>query len=199
VPKFENIREMENKSKIAGVDYWPDNIHQVNQSGKSPSLLRQAILFLFIFALFQVGWLLIRENAFGHFVRGEITVKPAVALINLFSPTIDAQAIGNQILAPGGGLVIKLGCEGLEAMFILIAAMVISNVNFKNKLKGILTGILLVYGLNQARILLLFYTNRTDKALFHLLHATIAPIVLIALVGIFYYWWLSKHQYTFES
>ena len=187
---------MQKKKQIAGIDYWPDNTEFVDQYEAKPSLLRQTILFFFVFALFQVGWLLLRDNAFGHFVRGEITVKPAVTLINLLSPSIHAQALGNQIIAPGGGLVIKLGCEGLEAMFILIAAIIASSVKFKNMISGLLMGTLLVYVLNQARILILFYTNRADKALFHLLHATIAPIVLIAIVGIFYYWWLNKNQIT---
>ena len=187
---------MPKKKQIAGIDYWPDNTEFVNQHEPKPSLLRQTILFFFIFALLQVGWLLLRDNAFGHFVRGEITVKPAVTLINLLSPSINAQALGNQIIAPGGGLVIKLGCEGLEAMFILIAAIIASSVKFKNMISGLLMGTLLVYVLNQARILILFYTNRADKALFHLLHATIAPIILIAIVGIFYYWWLNKNQIT---
>jgi exosortase/archaeosortase family protein len=187
---------MHKKKQIAGIDYWPDNTEFVDQQKEKPSLLRQTILFFFVFSLLQVSWLLLRDNAFGHFVRGEITVKPAVTMINLFSPSIHAQALGNQIIAPGGGLVIKLGCEGLEAMFILIAAIIASSVKFKNMMSGLLMGTLLVYVLNQARILILFYTNRADKALFHLLHATIAPIVLIAIVGIFYYWWLNKNQIT---
>jgi exosortase/archaeosortase family protein len=189
---------MHKKKQIAGIDYWPDSTELVTKHQEKPSLLRQTMLFFFAFALLQVSWLLLRDHAFGHFVRGEITVKPAVAMINLFSPSIHAQALGNQILAPGGGLVIKLGCEGLEAMFILIAAILASDVKFRNMLMGMLTGTLLVYVLNQARILLLFYTNRSDKALFHLLHATIAPIVLIAIVGIFYYWWLNKNQISIQ-
>jgi len=185
---------MPKKKQIAGIDYWPDNTEFVDQQEAKPSLLRQTILFFFVFSLLQVAWLVLRDHAFGHFVRGEITVKPAVTMINLLTPNIHAQAYGNQIIAPGGGLVIKLGCEGLEAMFILVAAMIASSVKYKNMINGLLMGTLLVYVLNQARILLLFYTNRADKALFHLLHATIAPIVLIAIVGIFYYWWLNKNQ-----
>jgi len=158
-----------------------------------PSLFRQALEFLLIFICLQFSWLSERDQEFGHFIRGNITVKPAVMLINLLSPQIHAVAFGNQIIAPGGGLVIKLGCEGLEALFILIAAFATSSLSRSTMFMGIFIGTLYIYALNQARILLLFYTNRVDKALFHLLHTTIAPMVLITLVGLFFHWWLKTH------
>jgi exosortase/archaeosortase family protein len=182
-----------NKEPIAGIDYWPDVTEWKNPLPVQPSLFHQALVFLLIFICLQFNWLLLRDHAFGHFIRGEITVKPAVMLINSLSPQIHAIAFGNQIIAPGGGLVIKLGCEGLEALFILIAAFATTSLPRSTMCKGILIGTLYIYALNQVRILLLFYTNRVDKALFHLLHTTIAPMVLITLVGLFFHWWLMTH------
>jgi exosortase/archaeosortase family protein len=181
------------KDPIAGIDYWPDVADWKNPIPEQPSLLRQALVFLLVFICLQFSWQSVRDNNIGHFIRGEITVKPAVMLINSLSPKIHAVAFGNQILASGGGLVIKLGCEGLEALFILIAAFATSSLSRPSMCKGIVIGTLYIYVLNQARILLLFYTNRADKALFHLLHTTIAPMVLITLVGLFFYWWLMTH------
>lgn len=188
---------MSKKIPIAGVDYWPDAAEWDNiptPSPEPPSLIVQALLFLLVFATLQVGWLLIRDNAFGYFIRGDLTVKPAVMLINTLSPQIHAKAYGNQILAAGGGLVVKLGCEGVEALFILIAAFVTAPLSRADKLKGILCGTLFVYGFNQIRILVLFYAYRADKPLFYLLHGTIAPLALIALAGLFFHWWLVKHS-----
>jgi exosortase/archaeosortase family protein len=61
-------------------------------------------------------------------------------------------------------------------------------------LGGIINGSLLIYAVNELRILALFYAFRTDKALFQLLHGTIAPLILITIAGAFYYFWLQKHQ-----
>lgn len=141
-----------------------------------------------------MGWLFLRDNTFGHFIRGDLTVKPAVMLINTFSPQINATAYGNQILAAGGGLVVKLGCEGVEALFILIAALVTAPLSRKSILNGIFYGTLFIYSFNQLRILALFYAFRADKPLFYLLHGTIAPLALIALAGLFFHWWLVKHS-----
>jgi exosortase family protein XrtM len=184
------------KQPKAGIDYWPNQLEWTDapkHKTKQPSLIIQALLFLLVFAILQVGWLLVRDNAFGHFIRGDMTVKPVVKLINFLSPQINAMALGNQIIAPGGGLVVKLGCEGVEALFILLAAFLITPLSRSAMLKGILFGTVLVYVLNQARILLLFYAFRADKPLFLLLHGTIAPIALIALAGLFFHWWLMKY------
>ena len=187
---------MTKKTPIAGIDYWPDATDWQNAptpTHNPPSLIVQALLFVSVFAVLQVSWLLVRDNSVGHFIRGDVTVKPAVALINLISPQIHATAFGNQILANGGGLVIKLGCEGVEALFVLIAALVTASLPRSALLKGMLWGTLFVYGFNQVRILVLFYAFRSDKALFGLLHNTIAPLVLIGFAGIFFYLWLAKY------
>lgn len=178
-----------------GQDYWPNEAEWLSQPvNKTHSLITQALLFALIFAALQLSWLVVRDNSFGHFIRGDLTVKPAVHLINLFSPQINASALGNQILASGGGLVVKLGCEGVEALFILLAALITAPLSRSAMLKGMLIGTLFIYAFNQARILILFYAFRADKPLFQLLHGTIAPLALVALAALFFHWWLSKYS-----
>lgn len=196
---------------IPGVDYWPDqsewpnqgqysqgkytpdNSHQ-DQPNPAGALLTQALVFILLFVLMQAGWQMVRDDAIGHFIRGTVTVKSAVMLIHLLTPQIQASALGNQIVAPGGGLVIKIGCEGVEALFILIAGLLSVTMAWRAKLSGILLGCMLIYAVNEIRILILFYAFRADKALFQLLHGTIAPLALIAIAGLFYHYWLLNNQ-----
>jgi exosortase family protein XrtM len=184
------------QTPIPGVDYWPDEADWQKippEPAKPSSLLVRALLFLSVFSSLQVMWLLVRDNTFGHFIRGDLTVSPAVFLINTLTPTINATALGNQILAQGGGLVVKLGCEGVEALFLLVAALVTAPLSWRHKCMGIAYGTLFIYVFNQLRILSLFYAFRADKQLFHLLHGTLAPLILIALAGLFFHFWLLKH------
>lgn len=179
---------------IPGADYWPDNFVEQDVVTKQMGVVTQVIIFLLCFSVLQVGWQVVRDDDFGHFVRGAATVKPATQMIHWLSPQIDAVANGNQIKATGGGIVVKIGCEGLEAMFILIAAFIVAPLNLMPKLVGILVGTLIIYFSNQVRIVSLFYAYRADKSLFYLLHGTITPIILVAISCLFFYCWLMYFQ-----
>lgn len=179
---------------IPGADYWPDNFVEQDLVTKQMGVVTQVIIFLLCFSVLQVGWQVVRDDDFGHFVRGAATVKPATQMIHWLSPQIDAVANGNQIKATGGGIVVKIGCEGLEAMFILIAAFIVAPLNLMPKLVGILVGTLIIYFSNQVRIVSLFYAYRADKSLFYLLHGTITPIILVAISCLFFYCWLMYFQ-----
>jgi exosortase family protein XrtM len=184
---------------IPGKDYWPDNFNEqaINHT-KKMSVFAQVFIFMLCFAVLQFGWQMLRDDDFGHFIRGAATVKPATQIIHLITPQIDAIANGNQIKASGGGIVVKIGCEGLEAMFILIAAFIVAPLKLTPKLLGIIVGTLLIYIANQVRIVSLFYAFRADKPLFYLLHGTVTPIILVAISCMFFYYWLAHYQQATE-
>lgn len=125
----------------------------------------------------------------------EATVKPAVALLGLISPGLGASAAGASIKAPGGGLNILNGCEGTEVMFLLAAAFMALRLRWRARLKGLALGMLLVFALNQARILALFYAYRHDRAVFDLLHTLVLPALLIALTTLYVHGFL-RHDDT---
>jgi len=150
-----------------------------------------ALLFLAVFFVLQMAYGASRGGAFEHFVIGDLTVVPAAALIRLLTPSIAVQALGNQLLAPGGGITVLKGCEGTEVMFMLAAAFAAVVMPWRRRLAGLGLGLLLVFGLNQLRLVTLFYVHRGDPSLFGLLHGTVAPIVLVIAVALYVFWWLD--------
>lgn len=132
-----------------------------------------------------------RGSPFEHWVIGDLTVRPTAWLLNVISPDIGVQALGNQLRAAGGGLVVKKGCEGVEIMFMLIAAFGAVSLPWKRKLLGLGLGLVLVYGINQIRLVALFYAYRHDVELFNLLHGTVTPVVLVLLVALYCLAWFG--------
>ena len=55
-----------------------------------------------------------------------------------------------------------------------------------------LCGAVVIFVINQARVLILFYAYRADHLLFDRLHATITPIAVVLLIGLYFYAWLSR-------
>ena len=112
---------------------------------------------------------------------------PAAALVQVITPEANARPDAASIKAPGGGLNILNGCEGTEIMFLLIAAFAAVRLSGRRKLTGLALGLGLVFVLNQARILTLFYTFRNERSLFDILHTTILPAVLVVAVALYFY------------
>ncbi|HTY50750.1 MAG TPA: hypothetical protein VMB48_13760, partial [Steroidobacteraceae bacterium] len=151
------------------------------------SLLRRALPFALAFAALQFGWQCLREGSAGRFVIEMATARPAAALVNLVTPGAHAHAQGSTVQARGGGLHIINGCDGTETLFLLAAAFVAAPIAPRARLTGFLIGTLVVFAVNQLRILALFYVLRGEPAWFEALHATITPIGVVLLVALYFH------------
>lgn len=154
--------------------------------------LRFAFLFLLGFFLLHYAYSASRGSLVEHLVIDIATVKPGAAFINLVSPEADAVASGHRIVSPEGTLSILNGCEGTETMFLLIAAILAFSASWKRRIAGALAGILLVYALNQCRIVALFLAVRQDRNWFDMLHGYVAPTLIIALSALYFLWWSNE-------
>jgi exosortase/archaeosortase family protein len=156
-------------------------------------MLWRCVVFALTFAILQLSWQGLRETALGRVLVEQVTVGSAVALVNTFTPSVQARADGPTVRAGSGGLNIVNGCDGTETLFLLAAAFVVAPLPWRRRLGGFLLGLPVVFVVNELRILALFYANRDDAALFDLLHATVTPIAVVLLVAGYFYAWLFGH------
>jgi len=157
-------------------------------SGKE---LRFALVFMLVFCILQFSYQSGRGGPVEHLVIDVATVYPSAALINIIDPDKQATASGQRILSPQGSLSILKGCEGTETLFLLAAAIAAFRAPWKDKLKGLLLGTSLVYCLNQARIVALFFASQQSRHWFDMLHGYIAPSLIIVLSALFFLWWAN--------
>jgi exosortase/archaeosortase family protein len=151
------------------------------------------LLFLAVFVLLQAAWGVARGTQVERAVIDQATVHTARFLIRLIEPSLPVAAEGSRLKAPGGGINILNGCEGTEVLFLLYAALAAAAMPWRGRILGALVGTLLVFALNQGRVVALFYAYRSDRAMFDLMHGTVAPLVLIALTLLFFVYWLERH------
>ena len=158
---------------------------------QSHNLLKTALIFFILFGLLEVTYNTARDTNFSKFIIEQLTVATSASVLQVLIPGEEIISRNNRILSPSISLSIIIGCEGTEILFLLIAAIIALNVPLKHKIHGIIAGTVLVYILNQIRIVSLFFALKHNKSLFDALHSYIAPILIIFIVGFFFSVWIS--------
>jgi exosortase family protein XrtM len=152
----------------------------------------RTVLFLCVFWALQSAWESVRGGPIEHWVVHDATVVAAAQIIDRLTPAIEVEASGATLLARGGGLRVLRGCEGVEAWFLLLAALTAAPMRWRRRITGMLFGTALVYVVNQLRIVALFYLYRLDRDLFAAMHGAVAPLLVVVIVGLFFRTWLHR-------
>jgi exosortase H (IPTLxxWG-CTERM-specific) len=104
-------------------------------------------------------------------------------LIMLFDPNVATEGIVIRSLTNGFAVAIAPGCDGIEAVIILVAAVVAFPSPWKHKIAGVVIGFFAIQALNLVRIISLFYMGQYSQVAFDWFHLYLwqALIVLDAL------------------
>lgn len=155
--------------------------------------------FIAVFITLQSLYEVAKGTWIERLIIDHATVQMAAWVINAVDPTVGVQPVGPRLRAPGGGINILNGCEGTEAAFLMMAAMLVAPLPLRARLGGLLVGTLVVYALNQARVVALFYAFRNDKLVFDMLHGIVGPLLLIIAATVFFMVWLNRHTVNADT
>jgi exosortase H (IPTLxxWG-CTERM-specific) len=111
-------------------------------------------------------------------------------LMRLFDHTVIAHQDQIVNAFTGAGIQIVAGCSGVEAVLILVSAVLAFPAPWKHKLAGVVLGFFAIQSLNLVRIISLYYLHQWNQVWFDWFHLYLwqALIVLDALV--FWLIWL---------
>lgn len=157
-------------------------------------MLRFTLFFLGVFVLLQWAYPMFSDTVVYRFYLETLTVQPSAALIQWIAPHDGVLARDHRLLWSGGGLSLYNGCDGAEAMKLLIAAFIAIAGPWRARLLGAALGLLFIYILNQGRIVGLYFAARHDRAWFELIHGIIGPLSIIALTTLFFAWWMGRNE-----
>jgi len=155
-------------------------------------VISRALIFVAAFAALQLGWQWLDGGSVHRWIIDQGVVAPAAAVGRLLTPGLGVHADGNHLRGTGGGLNIVNGCDGMETVFLLLAGFLVAPLAWRGRVIGMGLGIVVVYALNQARILALFYSHLRNAQLFDLLHGVVTPVLMVLAIAAYYYVWLRR-------
>lgn len=148
-------------------------------------MLRFIILFLVYIAILFPLELVPPVDRYVIMPFTDAVATVSVWIVSLFDS--HAIAVGNALQSTSNGftLLVVRGCNGVEAVIILVSAMLAFPAPWKHRLIGIGLGFIAIQALNLVRIISLFYLGQWNQTWFDWFHLYLwqALIVLDALVA----------------
>jgi len=148
-----------------------------------------AVFVVCLVVLFTVD---ILEPVQEHVILGFTTgiAHLAVWLMHPFDATVVAQANEIRHGYNGPGISIVAGCSGVEAVLILVSAVLAFPSPWKHKLAGIALGFLAIQALNMVRIISLYYLHEHAPVWFDWFHLYLWQALIILDALVFWLIWL---------
>lgn len=120
----------------------------------------------------------------------EALARISASLIMLFDSNVAAYGKILQSTTNGFAVSIEAGCNGIEAAIVLIAAMLAFPAPWKNRIFGILAGLLAVQLLNIVRVISLFYLGQWNLNVFDWAHLYLWQALIMLDVLIVWLVWI---------
>ena len=111
-------------------------------------------------------------------------------LVKGFDPNVLVSGKILQSTTNGFAVSIEAGCNGVEATIVLVAAMLAFPAPWKNKIIGLVAGIVAVQGLNIVRIISLFYLGQWNYSVFEWAHLYVWQALIMLDVLIVWLLWV---------
>ena len=148
-------------------------------------------LIRFVFLLTALFGLSLAPFVYTHVVLPwtEAVAALGTAAAGLLDP--DVMAAGKRIISRETGFSVSIepGCNGLEPMLLLAAAMLAYPAAWRHRLIGFLSGVGFIQAANLARILTLYYLGQWSPLLFEWAHLYVWPaLIVLDAVVVFLVW-----------
>ncbi len=161
--------------------------------------IRFLLLFVGLMALLNFVYFLLGATLVEDFILTALTAKPAFAIIHFLTPAEQAVLNGTQLSSPLVSFEIVRGCEGMEGILLMISAMCAFSMAWKEKLKGILLGVVFIYLFNLLRIVGLFYLMTYYAGAFYFAHLFVGQSITIVIVSVYFVLWTSRSMKNHEN
>lgn len=130
----------------------------------------------------------VQQSVIIPFTHSLATISSAIMMP--FDPDVLAYGKIIQDRQSGFAVSIESGCNGVEAIIMLAAAVIAFPAPWKSKVIAIISGFFAIQILNIGRIITLFYLGQWDSTIFEWSHLYIWPVMIMVDVLIVFLVWL---------
>jgi exosortase H (IPTLxxWG-CTERM-specific) len=149
-------------------------------------LVRFAVLLLIFFVVIWLGP--VDRHVIAPFTRG--LARVSAVLLNLFGKGVSVS--GSVIQGHGFAVDIKGGCNGVEAMLLLCAAIAAFDAPWRARLLGLLAGSAALMSFNIARIVSLYMIGERWRQLFETFHLAVWQTIMFAVAASIFAFWSGR-------
>lgn len=121
----------------------------------------------------------------------------SVWLITLFDDNVISYGKIIQSTTNAFAVSIERGCNGLEAVIILVSGVMAFPAKFRDKMAGLAVGFIAIQALNLVRIISLFYMGQYSKVWFDWFHLYLwQALIILDAVFVWLIWlrWVARRQ-----
>ena len=111
-------------------------------------------------------------------------------VVQFFDPTVEARGIVLRNMENGAAVAILPGCNGIDAMIVLLAAIASFPASWREKAIGLIVGFGALQALNIVRIICLFYLLQWNMDWFEWAHLYIWQVLIMLDALIVFFLWI---------
>jgi exosortase family protein XrtM len=150
--------------------------------------ISRALLFAGVFLAATAVHYLMRPSI-APVLNRDINARSAASLINTLTPDTKVHVDGYAIGMGQTFVRVSAGCDGLDSLLMILAAIAVYPMPLGRKLLGLGLATLLVYSLNVCRIAGLWYCLKYRPVWFDTAHQTVGQTVIIVACVLFFALW----------
>ncbi len=160
----------------------------------TPTTKRRLAFFVkFVIAISIAVALLSLAFVDTNVVRPFSAFQTSAAAIVLRAARQNVQATGTILAQKSYAVDVKNGCNGIEALALLVAAIGAFPAPWKSRLLMMLTGSVLLVAVNIVRIVSLFVILRDYPAAFEFMHVVVWQVALFLFIVAFFVKWTNRY------
>jgi len=166
----------------------------------NPARRTQVFFLLRFFGLLAAFYFVVSLEVVDRWFVAPFTHGVAVAsaaLLNLIGQhvTVTGTALGNDRFA----VQIANGCNGLEAVVFLCAAILAFPASWRRRIAGMGLTIVTIQAINLVRVVSLFLLGRYRPDIFEVFHLAVWQTIILGIAALMFYGWTVRHPERSEG